>query len=273
MAIDFEANFFTLLELLDSASRLEVEAVCTKQTLPAGQVVYQQGDPANAVYIVAAGRVEAFTHSPDGKQSRSLGIMGKGDFFGDLAVLTGQPRLAEVRTCEPTKLMQIEKMAFVKMLEKAPKVGAFFARNLARRLHLTSTEAHLSVYSIDLAGKLEHFDLLVIFYTIISTGRTGELELHNADNEVIGSFFFREGHLEHARILHLTGLEAIWEGVVQPITAGTFMFSIKAEPATPYAEHGITRARRGQDGGVPGDSGGVAPDGRADQSPLCGADL
>jgi len=236
MAIDFEANFFTLMELLDAGSRLEVESSCNKQTLPAGQDIYAQGDIANSVYIVVSGRVEAFTHSPDGRQTRTLGMMGKGDFFGDLAVLTGQPRLAGIRTLEPTKVMQFEKLAFVKMLEKVPKVGAFFARNLARRLHQTSTQAHVSVYSIDLAGKLEHFDLLVIFYTIISSGRTGELELHNADNEVIGSFFFREGHLEHARILHLTGLEAIWQGVVQPITAGTFMFSIKEQPTTPYPE-------------------------------------
>jgi CRP-like cAMP-binding protein len=236
MAIDFEANFFTLLELIDAGSRLEVESSCTKQTLPAGQEIYAQGDPANSVYIIVSGRAEAVTHSPDGRQTRTLSIMGKGDFFGDLAVLTGQPRLASVRTVEPTKVMQFEKLAFVKMMEKVPKVGAFFARNLARRLHQTSTEAHISVYSIDLAGKLEHFDLLVIFYTIISSGRTGELELHNADNEVIGSFFFREGHLEHARILHLTGLEAVWQGVVQPVTAGTFVFSLREAPATPYPD-------------------------------------
>jgi CRP-like cAMP-binding protein len=236
MAIDFEANFFTLLELLDSGSRLEVEASCTKLTLPPGHVIYAQGDPANSAYIVVSGRVEAITHSPDKKQSRTVGVMGKGDFFGDLAVLTGQPRLAEVRTCEPTKLMQFEKLAFVRMLDKVPKVGAFFARNLAKRLHRTSTEAHVSVYAIDLAGNLEHFDLLVIFYTIISTGRTGELELHNGENEVIGGFFFRESKLEHARFLHLAGLEAVWQAIVQPTDGGTFRFHFKDAPATPYPE-------------------------------------
>ncbi len=236
MAIDFEANFFTQLELLDAAGRLEVEGACTKQTLPAGQVVYEQGDPANSVYIVVAGRVEAFTQSPDGRQSRTVGLMGKGDFFGDLAVLTGQPRLAGVRTCEPTKVMQFEKLAFVRMLDKVPKIGAFFARNLAKRLHRTSTEAHVSVYSIDLAGNLEHFDLLVIFYTIIHSNRSGELELHNAENEIIGSFFFREGQLVHARILHLVGVEAIWQSVMPPATPGTFIFHIKDEPSTPYPE-------------------------------------
>jgi CRP-like cAMP-binding protein len=236
MAIDFEANFFTLLELLDAASRLEVESASKAVNVQAGQIVYAQGDPANTVYIVAAGRVEAFTHSPDGRQTRTINIMGKGDFFGDLAVLTGQSRLAGVRAVEPTKLIQFEKLAFVKMLEKVPKVGAFFARNLAKRLHHTSTEANLSIYSIDLAGNLEHFDMLVIIYTINSSGRTGELEIHNAENEVIGSFFFREGRLENARVLHLAGLEAVWQVAVAPVTAGTFIFRIKDEPATPYPD-------------------------------------
>jgi CRP-like cAMP-binding protein len=236
MEFNFEANFFTLLQLLDAGSRLEVEGACTDLSLPPNEVVYAQGDPANSVYIVVSGRVEAFTQSPDGKQTRTVGIMAKGDFFGDLAVLTGHPRLAGIRTCEATKLLQIEKLAFIRLLEKVPKVGAFFARNLARRLHQTSTEAHVSVYSIDLAGNLEHFDLLVIFYSIFSSGRTGELQLYNSGNEVIGSFFFREGRLENALYLHLTGMEAVWQGIVQAGTVGTFMFRLKSEPSSPYPE-------------------------------------
>ena len=50
MEHNFEANFFTLLELLDPASRLEVEAVCTKISFPPNHFIYEQGAPANAVY-------------------------------------------------------------------------------------------------------------------------------------------------------------------------------------------------------------------------------
>lgn len=240
MEFNFEANFFTMLELMDQAGRLEVESACTKETLPPGEIVYKQGDPAHAVYIIVSGRVEAFTVSPDGKQTRTVGIMGKGDFFGDLAVLTGQPRLAGVRTCEPTRVMQFEKLAFITLLEKAPKVGAFFARNLARRLHHTSTEAHVDIYSIDLAGNLEHFDLLIIFYTLISSGRTGELLLHNSGNDVVGSFFFRAGRLESAMLGHLIGLEAVWQSLIQPAAAGRFDFRLKEQPSSPCPdEHKI----------------------------------
>ena len=235
MAADFESNFFTMLELLDAGSRLEVEGVCTKVTVPPNEVVYSQGDPSNSVYIISSGRVEVFTHSPDGRLTRSIGFMGKGEFFGDLGVLTGHERLGSVRTCEPTKLLQIEKLAFIRVLEKVPKMGAYFSRNLARRLHLTSTQAHVNVYSVDLAGNLQHFDLLTVLQPIVGRQRSGELHLHNAGNELIGSFFFRQGRIEHARYLHLAGAEALWQAFVPLSSEGTFIFRAMDEPAAPFA--------------------------------------
>ena len=236
MAADFEGNFFTLLELLDPSSRMEVERVCANVNVPPNEVVYSQGDPSNSVYIVAAGRVEAYTQSPDGRLTRSIGFMGKGEFFGDLGILAGHERLASIRTCEPTKLLQIEKLAFVKMLEKVPKVGAYFSRNLARRLHHTSTQAHVNVYTVDLAGNLQHFDLVTVFQPIIAKQRSGEFHLHNASNELIGNFFFREGRLEHAHYLHLIGAEALWQAFVPIAAEGTFIFRAMAEPAMKVAE-------------------------------------
>ena len=236
MEHNFEANFFTLLELLDASGRLEIEGACTNVVLPAHQIVYEQDVPANAVYIVVSGLVEAFTHSPDKKSTRSLGYMGKGDFFGDLAVLTGFPRLASVRTCEETRLLQIEKLAFIRLLEKVPKMGAYFSRNLARRLHQTSTVAYHHVYAVDLSGNLQHFDLLTIFQAITGAGRHGELQLNNSSNEVIGSFFFRKGRAEHARFVHLSGIEAVWQGFLQSATEGTFTFRVMPEPTVQFTE-------------------------------------
>jgi len=233
---DFEANFFTLLELLDMGSRLEIDSACTKVSVPADGTVYEQGQPSNAVFIVVSGVVEAVTHSPDGKQTRSLGFMSRGDFFGDIGVLTAQSRLATIRACEPAQLLQIEKMAYLRLLDKIPKFGAYFSRNLARRLHHTATEAHLSIYSLDLSGNLQHFDLLTIFQAITSTNRSGELHLNNLSNDLIGSFFFREGRVELARFMHLEGVEAVWQGFIDSATEGSFTFRVMAEPKLPYSK-------------------------------------
>jgi CRP-like cAMP-binding protein len=236
MANNFEANFFTLLEFLDPGSRLEVEAACTRESVPPNEIIYAQGDETHSIYIVQTGVVEALTQSPDGQQSRSVGVMGRGDFFGDLGVLTGQNRLATIRSCEPTELLRIEKLAFLHLLEKIPKMGAYFSRNLARRLHETSTVAHLNVYTLDLSGNLRHFDLLTIFQAITSMGRSGELHLNDSANELIGSFFFREGRVEHARFVHLEGIEAIWQGFVESCTDGSFTFRVMDQPTAVFNE-------------------------------------
>jgi len=236
MEHNFEANFFTLLELLDTGSRLQIEAVCTKRSAHPHEIISKQGEPAHSVYIVANGVVEAFTHSPDAQQTRSVGFMGRGDFFGELAVLTGNPHLGSVRACEEVQLLQIEKMAFIQLLEKIPKMGAYFSRNLSRRLHKTATEAHVKVYSLDLTGNLRHFDLLTMFQAITSTGRSGELHLNNSAYELIGSYFFHEGHAKFARFAHLEGVEAIWQGFVESCGDGSFTFRVMDQPILPFSE-------------------------------------
>jgi CRP-like cAMP-binding protein len=243
MEYNFESNFFTLLELLDAGSRLEIEGACTRISVQLHEVVYSQGDPANSIYIVSAGVVEAVTISPDGLQSRTVGVMSRGDFFGDLAALTGHTRLASVRALEPTDLLRIEKLAFLNLLERIPKMGAYFTRNLARRLHKTSTAAHLTVFDLDLSGNLRHFDLLTIVQAITSMARTGELQINDSANELVGSFFFRNGRVEQARFVHLDGIEAVWEGFVQSCTDGTFIFRAADEPTVAASEqHRIEHA-------------------------------
>src|SRR5271170_3325447 len=201
-----------------------------------GHVVYQQGDPADAVYVVVSGAVEAVTFSPDGKQSRSVAVMSRGEFFGDLAVFTNNPRLAMVRTREKAEVLRIGKSDFLGLMKTVPALGFYFSINLARRLHNTSTEAHHSVYAIDLSGNLRRFDLLIIVQAISGMGHTGELRLNNSANELLGSFFFREGRVEHARFGHLLGLEAIWQGFVESASEGTFNFRSVAQPAAPFPE-------------------------------------
>jgi CRP-like cAMP-binding protein len=240
MEHDFEANFFTLHSLLDPTSRIEIDSACKKIAFEPDQTIYKQGEDSHAVFIVASGVVEAMTHSPDGKQTRSLAYMKKGDFFGDLGVLTAQPRLATVRACEPTQVLQIEKLMFIRLLDKIPKLGAYFARNLARRLHKTSSEAQLDNYLLDLGGNLQHFDLLIIFQAITSARRSGELRLNNASNDLIGSFFFHEGRVQFARFAHLEGVEAVWQGFLDSATEGAFCFRVLDKPTLPFnAEHKI----------------------------------
>jgi CRP-like cAMP-binding protein len=237
---DDTSNFFELFESLPEAMQDEIEAVWMVATFAPLQVLCEQGSPPDCVYIIESGAVETVTYSPDSKQSRLISIMTRGDFFGDLSVFTNRPRLATIRARETTSILRIEREDFFHLLKQIPELVLFFSYNLAHRLHGTSTVAHHAIYSIDLSGNLQRFDLLTIVQAITSMGHTGELRLNNSANELLGSFFFRNGRMEHARFGHLLGIEAIWQGFVESASEGTFNFVSVAEPTAPFpAEHKI----------------------------------
>jgi len=227
---DVPANFLALLESMPETTWKSIDAVCSRLKLDAKEIVYKQGDPADAVYIVASGVVEVVTFSPDGKQSRTVASMSQGDFFGDLAVFTKHNRLATVRTREASEVWRIGTEDFLGLMKTIPELGLFFSRTLAQRLYHTTTEAHHAVYAIDLSGNLQKFDLLTIVQAITGMGHTGELRLHNLANELLGSFFFRKGRVEHARFGPLLGLEAIWQGFIESASEGTFSFRSAEKP-------------------------------------------
>jgi CRP-like cAMP-binding protein len=239
MAEDPILDFFALIDSLDAISRIKLETAYTTLRLNPHQLVYAEGDPADSVYIVASGVVEAFTRSLDGR-SRSVAFMTRGSFFGDLGVLTGHPRLAGVRACEAAKVFRFEKDRFLSLLENIPQFGLYLSRLLAMRLHKTSSEAHHNIFALDLSGNLRRFDLLTIFQAITGMHHSGELNLNDLDNELIGSFFFREGRVEQARFVHLAGIEAVWQGFIQSATEGSFIFRVREEPSLPSTdEHRI----------------------------------
>jgi hypothetical protein len=229
-------SFLALLETLDEPSRKSIDTACVRMSLRPREIIYQQGEEADAVYIVASGSVEAVTFSPDKKQSRTVATMAQGEFFGDLAVFTNHARLATVRACEASEVWCIGKENFLRLMKTIPMLGHFFSVTLAQRLYHTSTEAHHKVYAIDLTGNLQRFDLLTIVQAITGMGHTGELRLNNSANELLGSFFFRHGKVEHARFGPLLGLEAIWQGFIESASEGTFSFRSVEKPTDPFEE-------------------------------------
>jgi CRP-like cAMP-binding protein len=233
MADEAVSDFFQMVEGLDAVSRIKIDTTHEVMRFEAGQIICREGEPGDSLYIVAAGVVEATTQSADRTQSRSVAYMRRGAFFGELGVLTGQPRMATLCACQETKLFRFEKEKFLKLLHTIPEFGEYFTRILAARLRATSSEAHQAVYQLDLRGNLQRFDLLTIVQAISGMHHTGELRLNNSANEQIGSFFFRHGSVVEARFMHLVGIEAVWQGFIQSASEGVFTFRVASEPTVP----------------------------------------
>jgi CRP/FNR family transcriptional regulator, cyclic AMP receptor protein len=147
----------------------KVEAGKTRLEVRRRQIVFSQGDPADAVFYVEKGRIELRVLSHQGKEA-ILATLGVGDFFGE-ACLTGQPlRLATAVAAEESTIMRLDKSAMIAVLREEPVFSALFISYLlARNLRI---EEDLADQLLE-ASEVRLARLLLRFADI---GEAGKLE-------------------------------------------------------------------------------------------------
>jgi hypothetical protein len=73
-----------------------------------GAVILREGQGGGSLYMLTSGRVRAFKKGADGKQS-PLGDLKEGAFFGEMSILTGQPRMASVVALARCELLELDR--------------------------------------------------------------------------------------------------------------------------------------------------------------------
>jgi CRP-like cAMP-binding protein/sugar phosphate permease len=104
--------------------------------VPEGARVVSQGEHATAAYFILDGRAAAGIPEPDGGY-RGLSTMAAGDFFGEIAALTGSRRTADVVVTEPSTLMEVPADALRAAME-VPEVERLLLSTLTERLQRTN---------------------------------------------------------------------------------------------------------------------------------------
>jgi len=228
------SDFFSFMERLEPIKRQEVLAACKLVSAEPRDVICEQGEPSDSIYVVEKGVVEVLSYSDDRRQNRSIAYLSRGDIFGEMGILTGQPRVATIRACEKVNLRRITDHDFVKMLTRIPSFGYFLCTNLANRLHRITAAASHNSYCVDFGGNLLNFDMILIFQTIITSGQVGELRLISPSNDLTGSFFFKHGRIMFGRFAHLQGAEALWQVFIESPLPGSFAFQGVNEPTVAF---------------------------------------
>ena len=99
-----------------------------------GEVIFDQGDDGQALYVILSGRVAIIRDDPEAE----VLVLGPGQFFGELALLDDAPRMAQARAHENCKLAVLFRGEFNGLLEThaviASKVAVRIARELGVRL-------------------------------------------------------------------------------------------------------------------------------------------
>ncbi len=103
-----------------------------ERTFAEGAPVVKEGDQGVAFYLVLEGRVDVR------RKSRKLASLGPGQFFGEMALFTDQPRSADVIAAEPTKCLVIARWEFWGYAMGQPKVLRTIIEEIAHRLSETN---------------------------------------------------------------------------------------------------------------------------------------
>ena len=95
-------------------------------------IIFAQGDPANAVFYIQAGKIKITVTSEQGKQA-VVAILGAGEFFGE-GCLSGQPlRLATANALGEAEVMRVQKEEMVRVLHAEPTFAEMFMAYLLTR--------------------------------------------------------------------------------------------------------------------------------------------
>src|SRR6185436_7886755 len=85
----------------------------------AGETIVRQGDQGDSFYLIQSGAVQVVVDSGAGN-SEVLAILGAGDWFGEMALLSGEPRSATINTVKETALWRLSREAWDELIEKHP---------------------------------------------------------------------------------------------------------------------------------------------------------
>jgi len=111
----------------------ELARVLQSKRCDAGQVICLRGDPGSSLYLIRGGQVRVVLTSAAGKEVL-LTLLGPGDFFGDLALLDGEPRSADVLAHEDCELLILQRPDFLSFLGTSPGVAKHLLAVMSRRL-------------------------------------------------------------------------------------------------------------------------------------------
>jgi CRP/FNR family cyclic AMP-dependent transcriptional regulator len=98
-----------------------------------GEVIVRQGDPADAVYIIAEGEAEVLLTDEDGHEL-SLGTMSRHTLFGEIAVLCQGRRTTTVKAKDRVVTYKITAQLFLELVRSSPEIGMQVMTVLAQRL-------------------------------------------------------------------------------------------------------------------------------------------
>lgn len=123
------------VEIFAPLSAQEKEAVgqgAIKAVYAPGELILRRGDPGDSMFVIYRGNVEVRLPSRDGN-TQQVAELKPGNFFGEMALLTGEPRNADVITVSEVETLEIRKGVLQQLLDNNAALAEALSRTIAER--------------------------------------------------------------------------------------------------------------------------------------------
>jgi CRP/FNR family cyclic AMP-dependent transcriptional regulator len=173
------AGLISNVPLFNSLTPGEITAVSKimiVRTFKDNEVIVHEEDEENQTFfVILSGKAYVAVVTSEGKQT-ILATLKKNDFFGEMAILDGEPRSASVIAAESCRLCMLYRKAFLDMLERHPKIAIQMLITMSRRLRRTNRQINtLSLMSV--YGRVA--DIILRLAEEQGEKRTGITIIHN----------------------------------------------------------------------------------------------
>ena len=125
------------------------------------EIIFKEGDPPEAFYIIGSGRVRVFVSHKD-RIERELRVCGPGGHFGEVGLLTGETRSANVETLVETLLIVLSKQQFDRLLHDYPDLSKNFMREMRGWLIKDQEIIEKEVEAVVRASRMHWFDFVLV---------------------------------------------------------------------------------------------------------------
>ncbi|WNG24804.1 Crp/Fnr family transcriptional regulator [Cystobacter fuscus] len=130
-----------LFSSLEPGDLEQLSARLRPRRLSAGEVLFHRGDTGTDLYIIHDGEVTIRLSAADGKEV-SLALLGRGDAFGELALLDDAPRSTDAVARKDTELLSLQREAFRQFLQERPQVMPRLLAELSQLVRRVTRAVH-----------------------------------------------------------------------------------------------------------------------------------
>jgi HEAT repeat protein len=125
---------------LPPAELKQVAAIADEHLFVDGEVMAHQGEPGDELYVIVSGQVRVLVSNDDGETE--LALRGAGEYVGEMAVISNQPRMAKLQAVGDVRALCIEHKQFEGILRERPETSLAVMRVLCDRLREREASAH-----------------------------------------------------------------------------------------------------------------------------------